>query len=329
MNSRLVFENLTRYLVRIPCYISSSRIAIRRSAADRIQVDTKFLLAIRAFSMPLLASLERTLHGKTKPFITKCSLAAITDLHNANKNSNSSNPSQRGRPNYLPPPTELPLRHCDHGDRGILDESECLLELVSGGAGATILGDSPSAQGKQPKNKEHYILATADAEAGQKIAPVQAGTKRKRGAGEIDIRGAVREVPGVPVIYVKRSVMILEEFSTASLGIRRKEEKEKMTEGIIPSKRKRAEEDEADDKEAAAPYETHRRGLKKVKGPNPLSVKKKKVRVQVNGAMRPKETIQPEATDQNPDKPKAKRRRKHSKKIPEGQGGTKSEAEIN
>ncbi|KKY14960.1 putative rrna processing [Phaeomoniella chlamydospora] len=250
--------------------------------AYQVLVDTNFLLAIRAFQMPLQASLERTLHGKVKPFITKCCLEAA-NARSLQSNKTSPSPSlpkynPHRRPTYIPSPLELPLRHCDHGDRGILSETECLLDLVSGGASSTILNSTPKGQGKQPKNKEHYIIATGDAEAGEKIAPISnAGQKRKRHLEERDMRALIREVPGVPIIYVKRSVMILEELSAASLGVRRKEEKEKMTEGLLLGKRKRDEELDSDDNEdETQSHSSKSRGLRKAKGPNPLSVKKKK-----------------------------------------------------
>ena len=264
--------------------------------------------------MTLLPSLERTLHGKVKPFITKCSLAAITARHAVTRTKSTSPSARTGRPPYLPPPTELPLRHCDHGDRGILDESECLLELVSSGAAATVIEGLPAGQGRQPKNREHYIIATADAEAGEKIAPTLTGQKRKRGVEKLDVRSVAREVPGVPIIYVKRSVMILEELSSASLGVRRREEREKMAEGIMAGKRKSTEDKGDDEDNTAAPTGVKRRGLNKAKGPNPLSVKKKKVKTQVNGVKSPENPVETGSGDGESDKPKAKRRRKHTKK---------------
>jgi U3 small nucleolar RNA-associated protein 23 len=233
-------------------------------------VDSDHLRTLHACKMPLQRYLEKTLHGTAKPFITKCSLASAlktTELRTSQ------------RPDFLPPPTKLPLRHCSHADIGtdeVLPEMECLFDLLSGGARGN----------QQPKNKEHFVLATADHASPQ----TNTTTDRKKydSATENDIRPYVREIPGVPIIYVKRSVMVLEELSRASLAVRLKEEKQKLREGLVKAgdrKRKRDDDREREgegnaDKEktgdaivAAAPK---KKRVKGTKGPNPLSVMKKK-----------------------------------------------------
>jgi U3 small nucleolar RNA-associated protein 23 len=272
--------------------------------------------------MPLHRSLENTLHGKVKPFITKCTLASIlntTDLQTSQ------------RPDFLPPPTLLPLRHCSHSEvkvGEVLPEEECLLDLLGG----SVTGN------QQPKNKHHFVLATADespvkhekrGELGRARRPMSASTTE-------DIRTSAREIPGVPVIYVKRSVMILEELSAASLGVRRREEKDKFREGLLgmgSRKRKRDEEqDEGDDDkkkhtEAVTPA-LKKKKTPKVRGPNPLSVLKKKPKPKAHqaGAAADKPTLEalPDASTASTvaTQPKAKRRRKHVKKRESDTGGT-------
>lgn len=176
------------------------------------------------------------------------------------------------RPAHLPPPTELPLRHCSHNeDSDPIDETSCLLSLFS-----------PSPNPDSKKNKEHYILATADPPAPEKVAASSTGDakKRMREVGEAEeglrrakaLRVAARSVPGVPVVYVKRSVMILESMSTTSEDVREGFERGKFRAGIEGDsslgKRKRG----ADD------GKNRKGGVKKAKGPNPLSVKKPKKR---------------------------------------------------
>lgn len=287
-------------------------------------VDSKHLRTLHAFKMPIHRYLERTLHGKVKPFITKCTLASIlqtTDLH-TNK-----------RPDFLPPPTEVPLRHCSHAElegkeEEVLPEDECLLDLLSGG----VTGN------QQPKNKEHFVLATADPLPVKETKKGQFGKTRHiayppTGDG---IRAHTREIPGVPIIYVKRSVMILEELSGASLGVRRREEKDKFKDGLIGTesrKRKRDEEEDErhnDDKkdgeeaDAAAPK---KKKTKKVRGPNPLSVLKKKTKPKIQplqkshaaSARAPLSEVNGASKEEG--QPKAKRKRKHSKKPGSGTGG--------
>ncbi len=289
-------------------------------------VDSHHLRILHAFKMPLHRYLENTLHGKVKPFITKCTLASIlgtTDLHTSR------------RPEFLPPPTELPLRHCSHseivGEEGeVLPEEECLLDLLSGGV----------AGNQQPKNKQHFVLATADplvVKDKSKKSGVLGKVKRPVSPSiDTGIRAQAREIPGVPIIYVKRSVMILEELSGASLGVRRREEKDKFREGLLGMegrKRKRDEdeaEDNDDDKEKGEEVETAapKKKAKGIKGPNPLSVLKKKPKSKSQHSQPPtnKSTGVPPPKTRDGSieegQPKAKRKRKHPKKGKSANGGS-------
>jgi U3 small nucleolar RNA-associated protein 23 len=277
--------------------------------------------------MPLHRYLENTLHGKVKPFVTKCTLASIlqtTDLHTSK------------RPDFLPPPTDLPLRHCSHAEVGegeVLPEEDCLLDLLSGG----VTGN------QQPKNKQHFVLATADPLPVKNDPSGRSGKVRRpmsASAGQ-EIRAYAREIPGVPIIYVRRSVMILEELSGTSLGVRRREEKDKFREGLIEMgsrKRKRDEEaeDEGRNKEdgdagEADAIQPKKKKTKKVKGPNPLSVLKKKPKPKIQPPRGHTEesasTALPETNGVAiPDtQPKAKRKRKHGKQRVVDSGGAKGQ----
>lgn len=195
--------------------------------------------------------------------LTKCSLAAIMASQPINPRTN--NPY---RPMHLPPPTVLPLRHCSHNkDSTPIDEVECLLSLLS-----------PSADAK--RNKEHYILATADPPAPPK-STTGGGDARRRNRVDDEafaalrraqkLRVSARSIPGVPIVYVKRSVMILEPMSTPSENVRDGVERSKFRAGlndeVILGKRKRVEEGEEKKKRPSST---------KAKAPNPLSVKKSK-----------------------------------------------------
>ena len=121
---------------------------------------------------------------------------------------------------------------------------------------------------------------------------------------EDDVRRKLREVPGVPLVYVKRSVMVMEPMAEGSVGVREGVERGKFRAGLKGRnlsgvKRKRVAEDEADPEKVAGGRDAPRPGgeddvervVKKrkargPKGPNPLSVKKPK-----------KEKSQPEAED--------------------------------
>ncbi|KAF4221006.1 hypothetical protein CNMCM8980_002884 [Aspergillus fumigatiaffinis] len=273
----------------------------------QVLVDSNFLRAVHSFKMELIPALERTLQGKVKPLLTKCSLAAIMASQPINPKTN--NPY---RPTHLPPPTILPLRHCSHNeDSTPIDEVECLLSLLS-----------PSKEVK--RNKEHYTLATADPPAPAK-ADSGDGKKRKRGDDEgrdalrraQKLRIGARSIPGVPIVYVKRSVMILEPMSTPSEEVRDGVENSKFRAGLndeaVLGKRKRTEDGEEKKK---------KRGAKKPKAPNPLSVKKPKKKMAETAGGPKQEKRKEQQSDEVPERanddgessaPKPKRRRRHHK----------------
>ncbi|KAL5365198.1 hypothetical protein BJX96DRAFT_158734 [Aspergillus floccosus] len=278
----------------------------------QVLVDSNFLHAVHSFKMDLIPALERTLQGKVKPLLTKCSLAAIMASQPTNPRTN--NPV---RPAHLPPPTTLPLRHCSHNDTDTpIDETACLLSLLS-----------PSTDVK--RNKEHYTLATADPPMPKDTtSTTAAGRKRKRGEAEVQaeaalrraktLRASARTIPGVPIVYVKRSVMILEPMSALSEGLREGYEMGKFRAGLNDetSKPKPAEGEK-------------KKKAKKVKGPNPLSVKKPKKRVAEKPSEKKKDAGTGEgenAGDGDETAPKPKRRRRHHRSKQDGAGPGSEEA---
>ncbi|KAF1795764.1 PIN domain-like [Phytophthora cactorum] len=90
---------------------------------------------------------------------------------------------------------------------------------------------------------------------------------------EVELRKALRLVPGVPLLYLNRSVLVFEEISRATLAIVRQEEKANMAKLDVNEKRKLEQMQEGEKQQ--------RLKKKRAKGPNPLSAKKstkKKVR---------------------------------------------------
>lgn len=102
------------------------------------------------------------------------------------------------------------------------------------------------------------------------------------------VRSTLRQVAGTPLVYIRRSVMIMEPMATVSAKIRSKDEKSKFRAELKTpaSKRKREDDDDSDDKEdekistgAAGTGQHEKKKNKKGRGPkepNPLAVKKKK-----------------------------------------------------
>lgn len=111
-------------------------------------------------------------------------------------------------------------------------------------------------------------------------------------AQEDEIRDKMRSIPGVPLIYIMRSVVLLEPMSGMSTGTRETAEKQKFRDGIRGSgSQKRKRDDDQEDTAAGeggnGPAEQNQEGsqpkkkkkwAKGPKGPNPLSVKKPKKR---------------------------------------------------
>ncbi|KAG6976085.1 hypothetical protein JG688_00001711 [Phytophthora aleatoria] len=96
---------------------------------------------------------------------------------------------------------------------------------------------------------------------------------------EVELRKALRLVPGVPLLYLNRSVLVFEEISRATLAIVRQEEKANMAKLDVNEKRKLEQMQEGESGESHE--EQQRIKKKRAKGPNPLSAKKstkKKVR---------------------------------------------------
>ncbi len=272
--------------------------------------------------MPLQKFLDNTLHGKSKLFITKCSLAKTMKDHEQEVKRGGGRAGERvlQRPEFLPPSIEVPLRHCKHNDEGTaISEVDCLIDLLAGQPKGNEL----------VKNKHHFVLATADPSDAE---------RRKRGF--VDVREAARNIPGVPVVYVKRSVMVLEELSRASERVRGGEERGKLKQGIVGGtdrKRKRGdEEEEAEDEDVEAEVAEirQRRMMQRAKGPNPLSVKKKKKSVEPRERQATGGEDPGHATTNGPqvaadEGPKPKRRRKRgTKKGEDAENGVAAASSV-
>lgn len=151
-------------------------------------------------------------------------------------------------------------------------------------------------------NKHRYVVASQD----------------------IEVRKSMRQVLGVPLVYINRSVMIMEPMAEATSSNRDREEKIKFRDGIkgrvsgsVGMKRKRGDdEDEKDEKKVEGEVKKKKvYGLPK--GPNPLSVKKAKK--EDKSAKPSKDVVMTDAAEEGADgEQKKKRRRKHKGSNPGG-----------
>lgn len=267
----------------------------------QVLITSDCLRAIHAFSMPTYQFFENTLHGKVMPYITQCTLAKVMEGYSGR--------GRDGRPAYLPPPTEIPLRYCKHKDaegqeRGVVPEAECILDLISGQAKGN----------EQRKNKNHYILAAADWDEGikdpkerQKL-DTERRKKLRAGQPDVDVRNHARMIPGVPIVYVKKSIMELEQPSVATERAIRGIEKDKFRDGVGGAARgvKRGREDDESDEDDERSGGQNARRTQKPKAPNPMSIKKKKPKAEKNEI---KSEAQDQAQSENTSSGKQRKRR--------------------
>ena len=231
----------------------------------QVLIDAQMIQDTDRFSMDLVGGLERTLHGKVKP---SGSMYICLSMYSADRRSVITQCSIRHL--YALPTTEVPTSHKDaliarakeferrrcnhHTLEQPLSSRECFADIID-------------PKGSQT-NKNRYVVASQDDE----------------------VRTFCREIKGVPLIYVKRSVMIMEPMAESSLGVQKGFENEKMRAGIRKTnaesegtKRKRNHEDGEDrginagrgDDASGSPLVKKTR-IRGPKGPNPLSVKKAK-----------------------------------------------------
>ncbi|KAM0424748.1 hypothetical protein ACHAPT_010058 [Fusarium lateritium] len=173
------------------------------------------------------------------------------------------------------------------------------------------------------QNKHRYVVASQDQE----------------------VRRMLRGIRGVPLIYIKRSVMILEPMADESVQVRAREERSKFRAELKNAlgKRKREEADSDDEKDKAQaddgeklPAEEQKKKKKKghgPKGPNPLSVQKSKKK-QEGQPRQPAGSEKKEDTQEAPAKRKRRRKNKATtstadqgeEKAASAEGGVKAES---
>ncbi|KAL7628380.1 hypothetical protein AAE478_002582 [Parahypoxylon ruwenzoriense] len=167
------------------------------------------------------------------------------------------------------------------------------------------------------------------------VDPKDNGVNRHRyvcAINEDAVRATLRRVAGTPLLFIRRSVMIMEPMATVSANARSKDERRKFRAELKTPGGKRKREEDNDDSEGdqdedvkratgEAPAGTGKPEKKKKKKtygrkePNPLAVKKKKPPKPASGGQGPKKTETKEVAvpegAETTGEPKPKRRRKH------------------
>lgn len=171
-------------------------------------------------------------------------------------------------------------RRCNHSiEEAALTPKECIASVV----GAT--------------NKHRYVVCSQD----------------------LELRQELRGIKGVPLVYINRSVMILEPMADVSTSTRNKQEGQKFREGLRKGesgKRKREDDEGKEEGEVKKVKKAYSKGAK---GPNPLSVKKAKKVVEKKPIVLKKDKVSNSTISSNQETAeeaveigtKRKRRRKH------------------
>lgn len=231
----------------------------------QVLVDEEMIQECARFKMDLLPALERTFHGKVKPSTPRTLTLTKQSSRPTKANKKTvitqctirhlylSNTEHRAdKSAWIATAKTFERRRCGHQDlENPVSSAECLLSVVD-----------PKSNGT---NKHRYAVATQDP----------------------DVRRSMRQIPGVPLVYVNRSVMILEPMGAKTEAFREREERGKIRAGIkgvvVGEKRKRDDDDVAEDTKDAAGGERgvvrdpkKKKARSGPKGPNPLSVKKAK-----------------------------------------------------
>jgi len=234
-------------------------------------VDAEIIQDAARFKMDLVAGLERTLQGKVKPStstlpIPQLSLTHITVVTQCSMRhlyALSSSPQDAAPQAIIALAKNFERRRCNHHT---LDQPLSTLECLS-----SVIDPKGSRT-----NKHRYVVASQD----------------------VEVRTKMRTIPGVPMVYIKRSVMIMEPMAHATEETKEREDREKFRmglkgkrsaggekrrresgdDGIVGDETREGRAEQVDGAAAEAtdmqPVQNKRK--KGPKGPNPLSVKKPK-----------------------------------------------------
>lgn len=221
-----------------------------------LPVDADMIRDADRFKMDLVGGLERTLHGEVKPSTLfnldvepQANPTVITQCSMRHLYAAASEP---GVSYLIDKAKTYERRRCGHKPEDFpdpLSTEACLASVVDPKSSST--------------NKNRYVVASQDGE----------------------VRKKMRGILGVPLVYINRSVMIMEPMAEKSSDNREREERVKFRAGLkrgsgsLKRKREDGEEDETEAKGVLGEGEDIPKKKKKVKGPkgpNPLAMKKSK-----------------------------------------------------
>lgn len=181
------------------------------------------------------------------------------------------------------------------------------------------------------------------------VDPKDSHTNKNRyivASNEREVRAHMRQIAGVPLIYISKSVVLMEPMANATEELREQEEKSKFKQGLKGQrkpdagvKRKRDGDQEGDGQSVAGQATDDARVQKKrrqkgPKGPNPLSVKKAKKEQDGPSSVSAKKATPSEAKESHstdrtaesaPDGESTGPRKRKRKHKPKGEGAVTAE----
>lgn len=233
----------------------------------QVLIDEEIILESVRTKYDLLKGIKSAVQGEIKPMITQCAVESLYKTNNQDA-INVAKKFERRRCGHKPLRGEEQQEEEDKKATGTKSAYDCMLEVVN------ING----------KNKHRYVVATN-----------KEGLRRK-----------LKTIPAVPMVFLDRSVMIMEKLSQVTVNAINAVEDAKLTGGLNDVdaakiiKRARAEEEE----EVEDTEEKPKKKRKGPKEPNPLSMKKRNM----------KKDSAPESEGKSKNRSGAKkRRRKHNR----------------
>lgn len=326
----------------------------------QILIDAQMILEAIRTKLDLLKALERTVQGKVKPMVTQCTIEALYKEGNQDAIELAKS-FERRKCGHIPKAVTAATKKESNKEQEKKESKEVESETDEESEkedenDSENEEEKSDAEEKKKKKKDNNKDTKKDSKSkGKKknqksgndddeedhngtktpsacmwtVVAVDKTTNKHRyvvASQDFRLRSRLRTIPAVPLVYLNRSVMVLEPMSEATLKARNDIETAKLMRGLNPEAqaqllgKRKAEGDPSDPNSsgsAAAPVYKK----KKAKGPHPLSNLKKKKKPS-NKQVPEKETNEEEAGE------KKKRRRKHHKKVNGESEGSSAPATV-
>lgn len=230
----------------------------------QLLVDDEIVLESCRVKLDLVKALERTIQAECKPMITQCCMEALYRSENAQAIALAKN-FERRRCGHRPAPK----------GRAAVEAAEAYANKVKQ---AEARGDEPPKKPDDGSRKPHDCLWEVIVHNNQNKHRYVVATQKDK------LRNRLRRIPAVPMLYLSRSVMVMEPMSQITERARAMIEQNKLNQGLNDPQLKKktasndaensdSDGDKEEEEEIKRPKPKPKAGPKQ---PNPLSIKKKK-----------------------------------------------------